>query len=142
MTKIFTSGKARFMVSGGRDAGKQFSLVPGEVAIVGRGADADMQLLYQGLSRLHCRLAFSATGNDGVKVADLQTTNGTSVNGEIISEVSLFDGDKISMGDLVLVVSLPSSPRKGTETHLDIRDVKRRRDSTTDVKRKMELDQR
>ena len=49
MTKIFSSGNARFMVRGGRDAGKQFSLVPGEVAIVGRGADADMQLLYQGL---------------------------------------------------------------------------------------------
>lgn len=68
--------------------------------IVGRGTDADLQLLDQGVSRRHLDLQFD--GNFAT-VYDLGSTNGTAVNGHEIGSQVLRHGDVIRIGHSRLV---------------------------------------
>jgi pSer/pThr/pTyr-binding forkhead associated (FHA) protein len=57
------------------------------------------------VSRRHARLA----ARDGVLVlTDLGSTNGTRVNGHRITEVVLGEGDRIAIGETVMVVEAAS----------------------------------
>ncbi len=70
--------------------------------LVGRGTEADLQLLDQGVSRRHVEVDF-----DGVNAIcfDLGSTNGTTVNGHEIGQqaVTLQHGDVIRIGHTRLV---------------------------------------
>lgn len=48
-----------------------------------------------GVSRRHARLEFSS---EGYRLTDLESTNGTLVNGESIEQAALHDGDTIELG--------------------------------------------
>jgi len=77
---------------------------------VGRSADADLQVDYAGTSRLHARIDM-----DGgqIQVTDLQSHNGTKVNGVAISEPrALVSGDEISLGEVQLIVHVARSARR------------------------------
>ena len=68
--------------------------------VIGRGTDADLQLLDQGISRRHVDVQF-----DG-RVAtayDLGSTNGTTVNGHEISSQVLRHGDVLRVGHTRIV---------------------------------------
>ncbi|HJQ01954.1 MAG TPA: DUF3662 and FHA domain-containing protein [Jatrophihabitans sp.] len=68
--------------------------------IVGRGADSDLQLMDQGVSRRHADVHVV----DGhATVYDLGSTNGTSVNGHSIQSQQLQHGDVIRVGHTRLV---------------------------------------
>ena len=69
---------ARLHVVGGPDAGG-VHLLQGGQARIGRSADADVPLDDPDVSRLHCEVAVGADGQ--VTVADLGSTNGTSLAG-------------------------------------------------------------
>jgi hypothetical protein len=63
--------------------------------VVGRGAEADLQLSDTGVSRRHAELR----PVDGlVELHDLGSTNGTRVNGQRVDVVTLTDGDRITVG--------------------------------------------
>lgn len=70
--------------------------------IIGRALEADVRLNDTRASRLHARIT---TENDRAaretiyRITDLGSTNGTMVNGELITEAILHDGDKIVIGD-------------------------------------------
>ncbi|MDP9093038.1 MAG: DUF3662 domain-containing protein [Actinomycetota bacterium] len=68
--------------------------------VVGRGTDADLQLLDQGISRRHLDIQFD--GNVAT-VYDLGSTNGTTVNGHEIGSQILRHGDVIRAGHTRLV---------------------------------------
>jgi pSer/pThr/pTyr-binding forkhead associated (FHA) protein len=69
--------------------------------VIGRHSDADVRLAYPEVSRRHCRLAFQ----DGKWVLyDLDSLNGVFVNGERVQETVLYEGDQISVGNLVFIV--------------------------------------
>ena len=68
--------------------------------IVGRGSDADLQLLDQGISRRHLDVQFD--GNYATAY-DLGSTNGTTVNGHEISSQLLRHGDVIRVGHTRIV---------------------------------------
>jgi pSer/pThr/pTyr-binding forkhead associated (FHA) protein len=68
--------------------------------IVGRGSDADLQLLDQGISRRHLDIQFD--GNFAT-VYDLGSTNGTAVNGHEVGSQVLRHGDVIRLGHTRLV---------------------------------------
>lgn len=68
--------------------------------IVGRGADSDLQLMDQGVSRRHADVHVA----DGhASVYDLGSTNGTSVNGHPVQSQQLQHGDVIRVGHTRLV---------------------------------------
>ncbi|MBQ1092926.1 FHA domain-containing protein [Streptomyces sp. B93] len=69
---------ARLDIVAGPDAGGVHLLHGGEVRI-GRSADADVPLDDPDVSRLHCAVTLSADGQ--VTVADLNSTNGTTLDG-------------------------------------------------------------
>ncbi|MBI3926980.1 MAG: GGDEF domain-containing protein [Armatimonadetes bacterium] len=84
------------MSMAGKSRGVLFRLREGEV-VVGRSAEkADIVLEERGVSRAHARLT---CGPDGVvTLLDLDSTNGTYVNGKKVTSVLLADGDTINFG--------------------------------------------
>lgn len=68
--------------------------------LVGRGTDADLQLLDQGVSRRHIDVQFDGSF---ATVYDLGSTNGTSVNGHEVKSQLLRHGDVIRLGHTRLV---------------------------------------
>lgn len=70
------------------------------VTVVGRGADADLRLPDTGVSRAHAELRVEG---DVVRVVDLQSTNGTLVNGRRVHEAVLSDGDRLDIGATGLI---------------------------------------
>lgn len=70
---------------------------------IGRGADNDVVLPDGRVSRHHARL----TGRRGTVVyVDLGSTNGSRVNGVPVGELVLGEGDRIELGDSVIVVEV------------------------------------
>lgn len=68
--------------------------------VIGRGSAADIKVTDTGVSRLHAQ--FVVNGQSAV-VQDLQSTNGTLVNGRKVSSQRLTHGDVIRLGHSVLV---------------------------------------
>ena len=68
--------------------------------LIGRGSEADFQLLDQGVSRRHVDIQFD--GNFAT-VYDMGSTNGTSVNGHDIKTQLLRHGDVVRVGHTRLV---------------------------------------
>ena len=84
---------------------RSLELNPGS-NLVGRGSDADLQLMDQGVSRRHADVHVS----DGqTTVYDLGSTNGTSVNGHQVQSQQLKHGDVIRVGHTRLVFHEDSS---------------------------------
>lgn len=67
----------------------------GEITLIGRSTDADLWLGDDGVSRKHARLV--RTGSEYV-LEDLNSANGTFVQGEKITRKKLTDGDQIQLG--------------------------------------------
>jgi hypothetical protein len=74
---------AQLRVVAGPDAGGVHFLHGGRIDI-GRSADADVPLDDPDVSRLHCAVTVAADGR--VSVADLGSTNGTTLDGRRVSE--------------------------------------------------------
>jgi diguanylate cyclase (GGDEF)-like protein len=69
---------------------------------IGRALDADIRLNDSKASRLHAQISTERDDGSGsmrFRVKDLRSTNGTLVNGQVIREALLNDGDKILIGD-------------------------------------------
>lgn len=65
--------------------------------IVGRGPGADLVIQDDSISRQHVELEFR---DDGFRVRDLASTNGTLVNGGEIQGAELKHGDHLQLGDV------------------------------------------
>ena len=73
-----------------------------DIVIVGRALEADVRLNDSKVSRLHAQITADVDAGSGApvfKIKDLGSTNGTIVNGQVITEAMLNDGDKIVIGD-------------------------------------------
>jgi hypothetical protein len=70
---------------------------PGDVLSIGRGRDNDIQIKNDSkVSRFHCRL-FRRGGK--FYIEDNKSSNGTLVNGELITERLLFGGEEVIIGE-------------------------------------------
>ena len=78
-----------------------FRITPGNVKTIGRAPRADFIVDAALVSRLHCRLA---AGAGEIEAIDLESTNGTYVNGERVDRATLKDGDRLRVGAVELVV--------------------------------------
>jgi pSer/pThr/pTyr-binding forkhead associated (FHA) protein len=86
------------------DAGrpeKTFRLLPGSIRTVGRATGADFIVDAPLVSRVHCRLTVAPDGS--LEVRDLESTNGTFVNGHRIERARLKSGDRVGVGRIELV---------------------------------------
>src|SRR2546429_9673159 len=87
------------LVLRGPHPGELFGLGAGET-LVGRSGRCEVQLCGEGVSRHHARLFHEASGP---WVEDLQSTNGTFVNGTRTAREALFDGDRLRLGEGTLL---------------------------------------
>ncbi len=82
--------------------------VEGSLMTIGRARDNDLVLEDARVSRHHARLQ---ARSGSLVLTDLGSTNGTLVNGGRVHEVVLGDGDRIEIGDSVLVIEAGSGER-------------------------------
>lgn len=68
--------------------------------VIGRGAEADLQVHDTGVSRRHAELRRT---REGVQVHDLGSTNGTRVNGKRVTAATLVNGDVVTVGTTDLI---------------------------------------
>jgi pSer/pThr/pTyr-binding forkhead associated (FHA) protein len=93
------------------DAGLLFRMLPGTLKTLGRAPRADFVVDAALVSRVHCRLTLNDI--DQLQLEDLDSTNGTFVNGHKVSKVVLKDGDKLTVGRVQFVVVSGSNPTGG-----------------------------
>jgi serine phosphatase RsbU (regulator of sigma subunit)/pSer/pThr/pTyr-binding forkhead associated (FHA) protein len=114
---------ARLIVEKGNDAGFVYPLGAGAVTI-GRSASCDVQVIDKRVSRHH---AVIQPQRLGFVIEDLGSKNGTLVNNKpLVGRVQLHNGDRIQIGDCVLVFELdsdeaeaPDPKIKTSGVHLD-----------------------
>ena len=83
-----------------------FRLLPGSMKTVGRATRADFIVDANLVSRVHCRLSAGATE---IEVEDLDSTNGTFVNGQRVEKRALAKaGDRIGVGRVELTIEQAS----------------------------------
>jgi adenylate cyclase len=83
------------------DTPQAYTFTEGEVTI-GRSPECQIVLKDFGISRTHARLT---ADDDGVRIQDLKSKNGTQVNGVPIVEAPLKDGDRILLGKFQIAFS-------------------------------------
>ena len=79
----------------------KFRILPGSVKTVGRSTGADFVVDAPLVSRVHCRLTAGAAE---LEVVDLESTNGTFVNGVRTQGAKLRHGDRLGVGRVELSV--------------------------------------
>ncbi len=79
-----------------------FRLLPGNIKTMGRATGADFIVEATLVSRVHCRLTAGATD---LEVVDLDSTNGTFVNGARVDRALLKIGDRLGVGKVEFLVS-------------------------------------
>ncbi len=80
-----------------------FRLPDGAIKTIGRSTGAEFIVDAALVSRLHCQLS-SAGGT--LRVKDLDSTNGTFVNGQRVAAAELKDGDVLGVGRVELKILL------------------------------------
>jgi pSer/pThr/pTyr-binding forkhead associated (FHA) protein len=78
-----------------------FRILPGGVRTIGRATGADFIVDAALVSRVHCRV--TALPDGALELRDLDSTNGTFVNGQRIEAARLASGDRIQVGRVELV---------------------------------------
>lgn len=82
-----------------------FRIIAGNIKTIGRAPRADFIVDAALVSRLHCRLA---AGAGEIEAVDLESTNGTYVNGQRVTRGTLKDGDRLRVGAVELLVTRAS----------------------------------
>jgi pSer/pThr/pTyr-binding forkhead associated (FHA) protein len=84
------------------DPSLTFRIRPGSIKTIGRAPRADFIVDATLVSRVHCRLS---AGAEALEVIDLDSTNGTFVNGQRVKRATLNDGDRLGVGRVELIVT-------------------------------------
>jgi hypothetical protein len=105
-----------FEIRSGSNAVAKLALVPGQPLRIGRTNKADHAFPEDKLmSSLHFAIEYS---EKGCRLLDLNSSNGTFLNGARVKEATLANGDEIRAGNTVFVVrmlpeeALPAAPLK------------------------------
>ena len=89
--------RPEIVIANGANAGRRYAVPAGGLRL-GRSSSNDIQLPDEELSRNHCM--FELSGEDGIRIYDLASANGTFVTGRDIGgeTVQLKAGDVIEVG--------------------------------------------
>ena len=99
----------------GRDQGKRFEMDQPALTL-GRDATSTIQLNDTEVSRRHAELRVT---DDGVQVLDLNSSNGTFVNGQRVPNAQLSSGDRLQIGRTLMIFTGSQSPT-ALASHVDI----------------------
>lgn len=99
--------RARLLIRNGGFEGMAYDLTADET-LIGRNPTTDITLLDEGISREHA-LILRDEDSDEFSVEDLQSTNGTRVNGKRVRSATLVEGDEIQVGHTRFVFSRDGS---------------------------------
>ena len=91
--------RAYLIVLAGSSVGEMYKITA-ESTVIGRGQQADIQVIDEGISRRHAEIVHQG---DTIVIRDLGSTNGTYCNGDKIGEHQLSDGDKIQVGSTTIL---------------------------------------
>ena len=87
----------------GSETDATFRLPPGSIKTIGRAIGADFIVEATMVSRVHCRLT---AGAEEIELEDLDSTNGTFVNGKRIEgRMRVRSGDRIGVGRVELEIT-------------------------------------
>ena len=86
-----------------KDAGLTFRILPGSIKTMGRAKRSDFIVENFLLSRAHCRFTLSSANE--LQVEDLDSTNGTFVNGRKVKRAMLANGDRVKVGRIEFAVA-------------------------------------
>ena len=90
------SSTGRLRILNGGFEGMSYDLASDET-MIGRNPTTDITLLDEGISREHALILFDEDQGTYM-IEDLQSTNGTKLNGKRIFSAELTDGDEIQVG--------------------------------------------
>ncbi len=93
---------AKLIVQGPEGDPWTFELSDSET-LIGRSPANQVRLDDNAVSRDHAAISWE---DDGYLIEDLQTTNGTKVNGKRVRSSKLEDGDRVQIGKTVLTFEL------------------------------------
>ncbi|MCC6417104.1 MAG: FHA domain-containing protein [Gemmataceae bacterium] len=107
--------EAQLLVVHGKPRGKRLTFPVGEF-VFGRGPECHVRPDSPSVSRQHCLLRVTP---EEVRLRDLGSTNGTLVNGTLVTgEQLLADGDRVAVGPLVLELRLALRGEPSQDTDL------------------------
>jgi pSer/pThr/pTyr-binding forkhead associated (FHA) protein len=84
------------LIQNGGFEGATYELVA-EETLIGRNPSTDITLLDEGISREHALILCDPDSAE-FSIEDLQSTNGTKVNGKRVRSATLAEGDEIQVG--------------------------------------------
>jgi len=90
-----------------KDGGLKSFPVKRSIVTIGRSHNCDFQIPVMSVSKKHCKLICKS---GVVTIRDLNSRNGTLVNGKLIKETTINPGDSIEIGPLVFVIQIDNEP--------------------------------
>ena len=113
--------KAFFKITAGKSKGATLLISPNKPTLIGRNK-GDFILKDPLVSGSHAKVTYE---EDGWYIQDLESTNGTQVDGRSISKAKLRPGAVITIGNhtLVLFVELPKKDSNGTTSTSTRQDI-------------------
>jgi two-component system cell cycle response regulator len=93
-------GLPTLRVVAGTDLLRYSPMLPGDRVVMGRDDSADLVLTDTSVSRAHAAVRHMEDGR--IVLEDLDSTNGTTVNGEPVTSTELRFGDRIELGGVLL----------------------------------------
>jgi len=79
------------------------------ITVIGRRHDCDLRIPLTLVSRRHCKLS---KNNQTVNIRDLDSRNGTFLNGKRVKEGAINAGDYIGIGSLTFLLQVNGKPEK------------------------------
>ena len=83
--------------------------MPSSVTVIGRRTTCDLCIPLMSVSKRHCQLSHHS---GRLKIRDLDSRNGTIINGNRIGEAEIKPGDAVKIGPLAFVFQINGKPEK------------------------------
>jgi pSer/pThr/pTyr-binding forkhead associated (FHA) protein len=113
-----------------KNGSHKFFPLPSSVTVIGRRHSCDLCIPLMSVSRRHCQLNY----DDGVlKIRDLDSRNGTYLNGKRIDEAVIQAGDSVKIGPLTFILQIDGQPQTIAEPDLAARSSSRQDAATEDI---------
>jgi len=124
--------KPRLIALSGSENGTVFAIEEDEVSI-GREPANRIRVDDHSVSRRHCLIKRE---EESFRIVDLESYNGTFVNGVPIGEQSLKHGDQVAVGRVVFIFLLDETEVAATEMSVELSDEELKNFSTVRLERK------